>query len=203
MNKVNYDAEMQKIIALNKERGVKPKLLLHACCAPCSTACLDKVMADFAVTVFFYNPNMDGKEEYDKRAKEEIRLCERFSIPVVVDNYEPNEFYSEIKGLENEKEGGKRCEKCFYLRLKKTAEYAKGKGFDYFTTTLTLSPLKDAELLNTLGQKIAEKTGVSFLPSDFKKRDGYKKSVEMSKELSLYRQNYCGCVFSKKAGTEE
>lgn len=198
MNGINFDKKMTEIIAANKVRGEKPKLLLHACCAPCSTAALSRLKDDFKITVYFYNPNMDGKEEYDRRAEEEKRLCKILGVAVEVEKYEPNEFYSATAGLENEKEGGIRCEKCFYLRLSKTAEKAKRENFDYFTTTLTLSPLKNAELLNRIGETVGEETGVKFLPSDFKKRDGYKKSIELSAKYGLYRQNYCGCMFSKR-----
>ena len=197
MNRVNYDAEMQKIIKKARAEGKKPTLLLHACCAPCSSACLELLKDDFDVTVYFYNPNMDSAEEFSRRETEERRLCEALNIKLLVEEYDSAEFYSAVKGFEKEKEGGKRCERCFFLRLKKTAEKAKEKGFDYFTTTLTISPLKNAELLNGIGAAVAKETGVSFLPSDFKKRDGYKKSVELSKKYDLYRQNYCGCVFSK------
>ena len=197
MNRVNYDAEMQKIIKEARAEGKKPTLLLHACCAPCSSACLELLKDDFDVTVYFYNPNMDSAEEFSRRETEERRLCEALNIKLLVEEYDSAEFYSAVKGFEKEKEGGKRCERCFFLRLKKTAEKAKEKGFDYFTTTLTISPLKSADLLNEIGKKIAEEKGIPFLPSDFKKRDGYKKSVELSKKYDLYRQNYCGCVFSK------
>ena len=198
MNKRNFDREMTEIIEKNGTGDKKIKLLLHACCAPCSTTCLDRVEKETDVTVFFYNPNMDTKEEYARREKEEEKLCFSLGVPLVKEEYDPQEFYSAVKGLENEKEGGKRCEKCFYLRLKKTAEYAKTHGFDYFTTTLTLSPLKDSELLNEIGERVAKEVDVNFLPSDFKKRDGYKKSIEMSRQYDLYRQDYCGCVFSKR-----
>lgn len=198
MNGINYDGKMEEIIRLNREKGVKPKLLLHACCAPCSTAALSRLKDDFKITVYFYNPNMDGKEEYFKRAEEEKRLCDILGIAVEIEEYDPNEFYSATLGLEGEKEGGVRCEKCFYLRLSKTAEKAKRENFDYFTTTLTLSPLKNAALLNGIGETVAKERGVPFLPSDFKKRDGYKKSIELSAKYGLYRQNYCGCIFSKK-----
>lgn len=197
MNRVNYDAEMQKIIEKARAEGKKPTLLLHACCAPCSSACLDRIKDDFDVTVYFYNPNMDSAEEFSRRETEERRLCEALNIKLLVEEYDGAEFYCVAKGFEKEKEGGKRCERCFNLRLTKTAEKAKEKGFDYFTTTLTISPLKSADLLNEIGKKIAEEKGIPFLPSDFKRRDGYKKSVELSKKYGLYRQNYCGCIFSK------
>ena len=132
-----------------------------------------------------------------KRADEQERLCKAFVIKLIAERFEPQEFYAAVKGFENEPEGGKRCEKCFYLRLNKTAETAKANGFDYFTTTLTLSPLKNAELLNAIGNEVAQKKGIKFLPSNFKKKGGYQRSLELSKEYGLYRQNYCGCVFSK------
>ena len=197
MNNINYNAEMEKIFSAIKKSGEKPALLLHACCAPCSSACLMRVKDIFDTAVYYYNPNIDGEEEFYKRAGEQERLCKAFGIKVLVEKYEPREFYAAAKGLEDQPEGGKRCEKCFYLRLKKTAEKAKAEGFDYFATTLTLSPLKNAALLNEIGQKAAMETGVKWLPSDFKKRGGCQLSVRLSGEYGLYRQNYCGCVFSK------
>ena len=197
MNKVNYDLEMEKIISAYKDASEKPTLLLHACCAPCSSACLVRVKDVFDVAVYYYNPNIDSAEEFFKRAKEQERLCAALSVKAIIENYDAEEFYSAVKGVENEPEGGKRCEKCFYLRLKKTAKRAKAEGFDYFTTTLTVSPLKNAALLNEIGKRVAEETGVKWLPSDFKKRGGYQKSIELSREYGLYRQNYCGCIFSK------
>ena len=196
MNKVNYDKLMQEEIDAVKESG-KNKLLLHACCAPCSSSCIERLKERFDITVYFYNPNMDSEEEYLLRAKEQVRLCEQLSVKCVVEDYNPKEFLSAVTGLEKEREGGARCVKCFYLRLNKTAEYALKNGFNYFTTTLTVSPLKNADLLNKIGQKIQGERGVKFLPSDFKKGDGYKRSIELSKEYGLYRQNYCGCIFSK------
>ena len=197
MNKVNYDLEMEKIISEIKGTGVKPALLMHACCAPCSSACLDRIKDAFDITVYYYNPNIDSETEYDKRAKEQKKLCNALNVKSIIENYNPDEFYAAAKGFEAAPEGGSRCEKCFYLRLKKTAETAKEKGFDFFTTTLTLSPLKNAALINEIGARVAEETGIKWLPSDFKKRGGYQKSIELSKEYGLYRQNYCGCVFSK------
>lgn len=192
----NYDKKMTEIIkGLN---GEKPSLLLHACCAPCSTAVIERIKDYFNLTVFFYNPNMDSQEEYSLRLEEIKRLCKTLNIPLIFTDYLSQEYLSEVIGLESEKEGGKRCEKCFYLRLNKTAELAKEKSFNYFATTLTVSPLKNAELLNNLGLIIEEKHGVKYLPSDFKKQGGYARSIEMSKEYGLYRQNYCGCAFSKR-----
>lgn len=199
-NKTNYDALMLKEAetALNT-----PKLLLHACCAPCSSYCLEETSRYFDVTVFFYNPNMDCAEEYEKRKTELERLLSAFSpngkkADFAAAEYEPDEFYRAVEGLEGEPEGGARCEKCFALRLEKTAVYAKENGFDFFTTTLTVSPHKNADKINELGEKIGEKYGVKFLHSDFKKRGGFLRSTRLSEEYGLYRQNYCGCVFSEK-----
>ncbi|MDY6367264.1 MAG: epoxyqueuosine reductase QueH [Clostridia bacterium] len=191
---INYDKQMQKIIA---GFSGKPKLLLHACCAPCSTAAIDKLIDFFDITVYFYNPNIDTEKEYFTRAEEEKRYCKNFDIPVVVKPYNPSEFYQAVKGYELYPEGGARCELCFKLRLFNAANYAKENGFDYFTTTLTLSPLKNAELLNKIGFDAENEYKVKFLPSDFKKRDGFLKSVKLSEKFGLYRQNYCGCAFSK------
>ena len=195
MNKINYDGEMQKI--LNGLSGRKPTLLLHACCAPCASACLERLKDFFDITVYFYNPNMDGEEEYRRRASELSRLAERFNIKWIIENFTPSEFYSAIKGQENEREGGARCKNCFELRLKKTADYARKNEFEFFATTLTVSPLKNAQVLNDVGLSF-NTDAVKYLPTDFKKRGGYARSVELSKELGLYRQNYCGCEFSKR-----
>ena len=203
MNRINYDLEMEKIISEYQSVGGKPTLLMHACCAPCSSACLDRLKDCFDITVYYYNPNIDSEKEYNKRSAEQEKLCAALNVKSIIENYNPDEFYSTVKGFENEPEGGKRCEKCFYLRLKKTAETAKEKGFTFFTTTLTLSPLKNAALLNAIGERIAKETGIKWLPSDFKKRGGYQKSIELSREYGLYRQNYCGCVFSKNKNPVE
>ena len=196
MNKENYDLKMQKVISLLNNR--KPKLLLHCCCAPCSTACIERVKDLFDITAYFYNPNIDTENEFDYRAQELKRYCSLQKLDCVIEEYQKQEFLSAILGLEKEIEGGARCGKCFYLRLKKTAEKAKEMGAEYFATTLTVSPLKNAGLLNEIGEKIANEVGVKFLPSDFKKRGGYLRSIELSKQFDLYRQNYCGCEFSKR-----
>jgi predicted adenine nucleotide alpha hydrolase (AANH) superfamily ATPase len=196
MNK-NYDRELQKIIDECDRKNIKPKLLLHACCAPCSTACIERVKDFFDLTVYFYNPNMDSEQEYNTRLAEQERLCDAWKINLIKEGYCAEDFNAIVGGLESQPEGGARCVKCFELRLTKTAEKAKELGFDYFTTTLTVSPLKNADLLNKVGEKVAETVGVKFLPTDFKKKNGYKRSVELSKEFSLYRQNYCGCIYSK------
>ena len=194
----NYDRELQKIIDDCARKNEKPKLLMHACCAPCSTACIERVKDFFELTVYFYNPNMDSEQEYNTRLAEQERLCDAWGIKLIKESYLSNEFYSAVSGLEDQPEGGARCAKCFRLRLETTAKNAKQLGFDYFTTTLTVSPLKNANLLNSIGQAVEKEVGVKFLPSDFKKQNGYKRSVDISKELSLYRQNYCGCIYSKK-----
>ena len=198
----NYQKELDSIIEENQKAGKVPTLLLHACCAPCSSYCLEYLSQYFSITVFYYNPNIYPENEYAHRVEEEKRLIA--SLPVknrvsfIEGNFDPQEFYSAVKGFENEKEGGERCFLCYRLRLEKTAELAKKNGFDYFTTTLSISPLKNAGKLNEEGERAGKKFGVRHLPSDFKKRNGYKRSIELSKEYDLYRQNYCGCVFSKR-----
>ena len=193
MNAQNYDKLMQEQI--EKLDGRK-KLLLHCCCAPCSSACLERLKDYFDITVFFYNPNIDDKE-YLKRKNELLRLIEITGWAEAADcDHDTAEFYSRIKGLEKEKEGGKRCEVCFKLRLERTAEFAAAGGWDYFTTTLTLSPLKNARLLNEIGKSVA-RGDAKWLYSDFKKRDGYLNSLKLSEKYALYRQNYCGCAFSR------
>ena len=182
----------------NKYIGKRKKLLLHSCCAPCSTACIERLKDVFDITVYYYNPNMDTEEEYLKRLSEQKSYCSSFNIPVIDDGYGAEEYYTAVRGLEQEQEGGKRCEKCFYLRLNQTAKKAKDLGFDIFATTLTVSPLKNANLINKIGFEIEKGTGINYLPSDFKKKDGYKRSIELSTEHGLYRQNYCGCKFSKR-----
>ena len=197
MKVYNYDREMMKIISENEKKGVKPTILLHACCAPCSTSVIERLKDNFIITVFFYNPNMDSNEEYIHRLEEQKRLCEYHGINLIEKGYDPSEFYSAVKGKEDEREGGLRCFECYKLRLNKTAETAKEMGFDYFTTTLSVSPLKNAEMLNQKGFLAEQEFGVKFLPSDFKKRNGYVRSVELSNQFNMYRQNYCGCKFSK------
>lgn len=188
---------MQKLIG-NIPNGERPKLLLHSCCAPCSSACIERLKNTFDITIYYYNPNMDSEQEFYVRASEQERLCKILGVGFVLEEYNADEFFSFVKGLESEPEGGARCEKCFYLRLNKTAEVAKQKGYDYFATTLTVSPLKNAEKINRIGFLVQENTGVRFLLSDFKKNGGYLRTIELSKEYSLYRQNYCGCIFSKR-----
>lgn len=200
MNKINYQKELEKIIEKNGEN--KPKLLLHSCCAPCSSYVLEYISRYFDITVFYFNPNISPKEEYEKRVNEVKRLISEMpscaEVKFIEGRYEPAEFFEAAKGLENAPEGGERCLKCFELRLNEAAKCAADIGADYVCTTLTISPLKNADNLNRIGEEAAEKYGVKWLPSDFKKKNGYKRSIELSKEYDLFRQNYCGCVFSKR-----
>ena len=200
MNLRNYQKELDKVIdGLVKENRV-PSLLLHSCCAPCSSYVLEYLSQYFEITILFYNPKIYPPEEYQARVHEEERLIREmhFKHPahMISGTYDPDVYYMAVKGLEKEPEGGARCEKCFELRLSEAAREAIKGGFDYFTTTLTKSPLKSAPTLQTIGERIGEEVGVSYLPSDFKKKNGYKRSVELSEEHGLYRQNYCGCVYS-------
>ena len=201
MNNVNYQKQLDEYIAaLN---GEKKKLLLHSCCAPCSSACLEYLFKYFDITVFYYNPNITAKEEYEHRVAEQQRLIKELSADVAAQikfaegTYEPARFLETVKGLEHCPEGGDRCRVCFELRLKEAGRYAAEMGFDLFTTTLTISPLKNAQLLNELGLKTAKECGVGYLTSDFKKKNGYKRSIELSAKYGLYRQDYCGCAFSR------
>ena len=199
MNQINYDREMDKLLSQIKKENLKPKLLLHACCAPCASACIERLIEFFDITVYFYNPNMDTCNEYSLRAEELKRLCLNFGVKCLIDEYDQNAYYKAVQGLESELEGGKRCEKCFRLRLNKTAEKARRENAEYFATTLTVSPLKNARLINEIGEEVGNAFGVKYLASDFKKKNGYIRSIELSKALNLYRQNYCGCVFSKRS----
>lgn len=198
----NFQKELETIIEQNEKDGVVPSLLLHSCCAPCSSYCLEYLSQYFKITVLYYNPNLYPAEEYDRRVSEQRRLIAALpsenEISLVEMRGEPEEFYLAVKGLEHIREGGERCFACFRLRLERAAEYAEKNGFDYFTTTLTISPLKNAAKLNEIGEEVAERFNVRHLPSDFKKKNGYKRSVELSKTYELYRQDYCGCVFSKR-----
>lgn len=239
VNKVNYSKELEKRIQGFQRNGEVPKLLLHACCAPCSSHCLEYLREFFDVTVFFYNPNITEREEYYKRVAEEKRLIKEYNkqvdtqnfdgmrsdekarkIGIIEGEYDVNEYLDAVRGLEDVPEGGERCRRCFELRLRETAEIAAKEGFEYFTTTLTISPLKNADVLNEVGAQVAEYVNekivagmqalgggfgengddggkVVFLPSDFKKKEGYKRSIELSQKFGLYRQDYCGCGFSK------
>lgn len=195
-NKINYQKELDKTIESLK--GKKPSLLLHSCCAPCSSYVLEYLSKYFKITVFYYNPNIYPEDEFYKRQQEQISLIKQMGldIDVVEHNHNADEFYEKIKGLEREKEGGARCFKCYELRLERTCIYAKENNFDYFTTTLSISPLKNADALNNTGKELSKKYGVNYLYSDFKKNNGYKRSCELSNQYGIYRQNYCGCVYS-------
>lgn len=201
MNKINYDLEMQKIID-GFSPDEKPSLLLHSCCAPCSTAVVERLIERFDVTVFYFNPNITESEEYNLRLNEQKRyLKETYGdrVKLIEGRYKSVEFFDVAKTLAKEPEGGKRCEKCFELRLDETAKVAKEGGYRYFCTTLTVSPHKNADLINEIGKAAEKKYGSEFLPCDFKKRGGYLRSCELSKKSELYRQNYCGCIYSKYA----
>lgn len=201
MNKINYQKELDKIIQQLEREDITPSLLLHSCCAPCSSYVLEYLSQYFSVTVFYHNPNISKKEEHEKRKAEQIRLIGEMKTKNKVSfldcDYNPAEFFDCAKGYENCTEGGERCFRCYRLRLEKTAQTAKNQNFDYFCTTLSISPLKNAQKINEIGFDVESKQGVKWLPSDFKKREGYKRSIELSRQFDLYRQNYCGCVYSK------
>ena len=196
----NYQKELDNIIAGHGQRREAPTLFLHSCCAPCSSYVLEYLSAFFRITVFYYNPNIYPAEEYGKRVEEQKNLIEKlpsvYPIKFVEGVYDKERFYEMAKGLEQVPEGGERCFRCYELRLRATARLAAERGFDYFTTTLTISPLKNAAKLNEIGGLLGEEYQTVWLPSDFKKKNGYKRSIELSKEYNLYRQDYCGCVFS-------
>lgn len=198
----NYQKELEKLIEKETGNGHVPRLFLHACCAPCSSYVLEYLSKYFAITVFFYNPNISPKEEYEKRVSEIRRMIAgmEFLHPVelVEGEYRPEDFFEMAKGLEDVPEGGERCFRCYRMRMEEAAKLAREGGFDYFTTTLSISPMKNAQKINEIGEALAEIYEVSHLPSDFKKKNGYKRSIELSAEYNLYRQNYCGCVFSRR-----
>ncbi len=199
MIKPNYQKLLDTIIEGLGENV--PTLLLHSCCAPCSSRCIEYLSQFFKIAVLYYNPNIYPEAEYEKRKAEQKRLIEempaKYPVSFLDCDFESEYFYKAVKGLEKCREGGERCFVCYRLRLEKTANLAKSNSFDYFTTTLTISPLKNAQKINEIGNELSEKYGVKFLPSDFKKREGYKRSIELSREYNLYRQNYCGCIFSQ------
>ncbi len=201
MNRVNYQKELDKVLAHIVQEKKVPTLLLHSCCAPCSSYTLEYLSQYFKITVFYYNPNIYPEDEYRKRVLEQQRFIRALPVKHPVDfiegDYDTGHFYAVTRGLESVPEGGKRCFRCYELRLRETAALAKAEGFDYFTTTLTISPLKNAQKLNEIGEALAREYGVAHLPSDFKKKNGYKRSIELSAQYDLYRQNYCGCVFSQ------
>ncbi len=207
MNRRNYQKELDSILEGLTRDGRVPRLLLHSCCAPCSSYVLEYLSRYFYITVLYYNPNIFPPSEYALRVREQESLISRmdFVYPVAFleGSYRPETFYEAVKGLEGEPEGGKRCEKCYELRLLEAAKEAKAGDYDYFTTTLTISPLKSADKLNEIGRRLGTEYGVAYLPSDFKKRDGYKRSTQLSKEYGLYRQDYCGCVYSVRERSGE
>lgn len=212
--KRNYQKELEEEIEKLQRQEMTPTLLLHSCCAPCSSYVLEYLSRYFKITVLYYNPNIYPPEEYWKRVKEQKNFIQRFSehvlegenkgaftfhpIDFIEGSFEQDRFYELVKGLEDVPEGGGRCFLCYELRLREAAEYARRMDMDYFTTTLSISPLKNAGKLNEIGERLADEYGISYLCSDFKKKDGYKRSVELSKEYGMYRQDYCGCVFSKR-----
>lgn len=194
--KGQYEQRFQELID-TLPKGTK--LLLHSCCAPCSSACLERLRSHFAVTVLYYNPNIDEKAEYEKRKAEQIRFLQETGWAEFLDcDYDAGAFSAVAKGLENEPERGKRCFACYALRLEKTARVAKENGCSWFCTTLSLSPYKNADWLNEIGERLAEKYGLNYLISDFKKKGGYPRSIQLSNEYGLYRQNFCGCSFSRR-----
>ena len=206
MTKRNYQKELDRLIERYQKEGRTPSVLLHVCCAPCSSYCLEYLSEYFDITVYYYNPNITKPEEYAYRLSEEkryiaLRTDFRHPVGMTESEYDPKVFFEAVKGLEKEPEGGARCEQCFRLRLEASAKKAKELGMDCFTTTLTISPLKNAALLNEIGEEMGERYGVMWLPSDFKKKEGYKRSIVLSREYDLYRQNYCGCVFSRSSET--
>lgn len=190
---------MKKLDEIISNLNCKPRLLLHSCCAPCSSYVIEYLNNYFDITIIYYNPNISPEEEYLKRKNEEIRFIKNYDNVKFIDCDYDNDLYNElVKGLENEPERGRRCNKCFYMRLEKTCKVAKEFDFDFFGTTLTVSPYKNANLINEIGEELQKKYNIKWLYSDFKKNDGYKKSILLSREYSLYRQNYCGCIYSKK-----
>lgn len=203
MQKINYQKQLDELLEEIKMREKKPTLLLHSCCAPCSSYVLEYLNRYFHIILFYYNPNISPKEEFDKRTHELQRLVSEMPLlssdkpEIIVGDYDPNEFYEIAKGLEHLPEGGERCFRCYRLRLEKTAKLAKKLGADYFTTTLSISPYKNAQKLNEISGELSEIYSVKALPADFKKRNGYKRSIELSQQYSLYRQDYCGCVYSR------
>lgn len=200
MNKINYQTELDRILQNLAERGETPTLLMHSCCAPCSSYCLSYLADYFHITIYYYNPNISPASEYQKRVKEQQRLIGELPVKHPVSfqegRYDPERFFAMAEGLEQAPEGGERCFRCYEMRQREAAIAAKENGFDYFTTTLSVSPHKNAQKLNEIGLRLQEEYGVRYLVSDFKKRNGYLQSIALSQEYDLYRQNYCGCVYS-------
>ena len=193
-----FQEQLDKII---ENLNYIPNLLLHSCCAPCSSYCIEYLSNYFNITIYYYNPNISPIEEYEKRKNEQIKFINEFKttnkLNIIDSDYNYDDFLNVINGLENEPEGGSRCNKCYLLRMDKTAKKASDLKYDYFATTLTVSPYKNSKKINEIGYLLEKKYKIKYLPSDFKKKNGYKRSIELSKEYNLYRQNYCGCVFSK------
>ena len=204
--KHNYQVDLDRIIRRLEKTGEVPTLLLHACCAPCSSYTIEYLSQYFKITLFYYNPNIAPAEEYQHRVNEIKRFVAEFKtkypVTLIEGEYDPKKFYDIARGLEQEPEGGKRCRKCFELRLAESAKLAKELGCDYFTTTLTISPMKDAQVLNEVVQEQCDIYGIKRLPSDFKKKGGYKRSIQLSHDYNLYRQNFCGCVYSMREAQE-
>lgn len=202
MNKINYQKELDSLIENLVKDNKTPTLLLHSCCAPCSSYVLEYLSKYFKISIFFYNPNIYPLEEYSRRVTEQKGLITALKVKNQINfiegRYDTESFYNLSKGLEEEREGGERCFKCYELRLKEAAIIAKEQRFDYFTTTLSISPHKNSQILNQIGKKLSEEYDVKYLYSDFKKKEGYKRSIELSSQYNLYRQDYCGCVFSKR-----
>ena len=200
----NYNNKMKEII---KNLDGKKSILLHSCCGPCSTACIERLSEYFDITILYYNPNIEPLEEYEKRKKYQIQVIEKFKSKNKLDildcDWDNPSYRNYVKGLESEPEGGARCNKCYYLRLEYTAKKAKELGYDFFGTTLTVSPYKHSKTINQIGESISKKYDVNFLYSDFKKEEGYKRSIELAKEFNLYRQDYCGCLFSKNNDVQD
>ncbi len=197
---MNYNDEMNKII---KKLDYKPKLLLHSCCAPCSTTCIERLMNYFDITILYYNPNIEPYEEYEKRKSEQIRIIKHYNINYLDCDYDNNVFHEMATGLEKVPERGIRCHKCYRLRLDCTAKLGKINNFEYFATTLTVSPYKLSNIINEIGYDLEKIYNIKYLPSDFKKENGYKKSIELSNKYGLYRQDYCGCIYSRKGEENE
>ena len=199
---MNYDKLLEELISLNQEKGIVPNILLHSCCAPCSSYVIEYLSNYFNITIFYYNPNISPMDEYLKRKKEQIRLIKsietKYKVNIIDCDYDNDLYEESVKGLELEPERGSRCTICFRLRLEKTAVRAKDGNYDYFATTLTLSPYKNSKLINEIGFELENQYNIKYLASDFKKRDGYKRSIELSKKYDLYRQDYCGCIYSKR-----
>ena len=207
MNIRNYQKELDRLIGQIQKENKVPSLFLHSCCAPCSSYVLEYLSKYFDITVFYYNPNIYPEEEYRKRVQEITRLVNsmEFEHPVklIEGRYDPQEFFRTAKGLEDIPEGGERCFRCYRQRMEEAAKLAKEGGYDYFTTTLSISPLKNAARINEIGEELAEIYHVTHLPSDFKKKNGYKRSIELSHEYDLYRQNYCGCIYSRREASNK